>query len=1084
MSGLEAAVIALGTAVVKAACGVWLGDRIVAAAGTSAIDLAARRLTGAREQRRFRRLWDQAAELVADRVEPLLEHEFRGLPENERLATVAAVQSTFGAAVLTEADLFEHDLDAVYLDRHLRRQDPDRATRAGLSGDATSLYDLLLRECCAYAIELARTLPGAGITALTEVLRRERQLLDDMRTVLERLPARRGLADFGRDYRQLVVGVHDQVELFGATLAETSRRYPLSVAYLSLTVSGDFTLSRPGEQLFENVYAPARPATTPTARVEDVLASTRRLFIRGEAGSGKTTLLQWIAVQSARESVVDGRSEWNDTIPFFVALRRHADGDLPTPEQFVAEAGRHIAAEMPDGWVHDLLRSGRAVVLVDGVDELTETRRDEARRWLRELVAAFPAARYVVTSRPAAVPADWLGRDDFDVADLEPMTATDVPVFVHRWHEAMREQCDTDDERAELTGYEERLLHALTAQRHLRSLSQYPLLCALLCALHRDRRGQLPGNRMELYEVALQMLLERRDRERRIGVEAGFSRTDKTLLLRDIAYWLIRNGWTSASADRVRTRIAAKLMGMVQIRAYADEIYRMLLERSGLLREPVAGQTDFVHRTFQEYLAAAEAVATDDIGALIANAYTDLWSDVVVMAAGHATATQRTELIRGLLERAASERDPQRRRLADSLRLLAAACLETSPEVPPDLRREVERTAEALLPPKTMATAQVLARSGTFTLDLLARAEPRTASEVAATIRAAAGTGDPAALPLLARFGRDTRKSVVRELLRAWPRFDADEYARTVLLAYPIDRKEWFEIRDLSLIPALHHLTNLRHLRVTTLDGSPVEPAFVADLPNLEGLIVSDITDLQPLVGTAISGFMQPMNGLTDRPPLSLAPLAEIPALTRLVVAGRRVIDLVALHGHDRLAGLYLGELGSSDALVELPQLPHLESIGIGGMPDLRSLEWLRFLNSPYEATAYSCASLEDVSILALWQETLYEIALERCPAADLRPLSALHHLEMLSLRWSGPLDLGPVAVLPSLRRIRLGYGPLPDLRPLKDSPALAMLEARGVAEVDLGPLAGREGLTVEVDRSATVNGAGRLGAGSRVVRR
>lgn len=258
VSGIEVALIGLGTAVAEAACGVWLGGGIIAAAGTSAIDLATKRLSGAREQRRFRRLWDQAADLVTERVEPLLAHEFRGLPERERLATVAAVQSTFEAAALVDADLFVHDLDAGFLDRHLRRQDPHRVAVAGLSDDGAALYDLLLRECCAYAIELARTLPGAGITALAEVLRRERQLLDDMRTVLDRLPARRGRLDFARDYHQLVAGTLDQVEFFGATLAAASRRYPLSVACWPVSAT---TLA---SRWYASCSAPG-PASTPTS---------------------------------------------------------------------------------------------------------------------------------------------------------------------------------------------------------------------------------------------------------------------------------------------------------------------------------------------------------------------------------------------------------------------------------------------------------------------------------------------------------------------------------------------------------------------------------------------------------------------------------------------------------------------------------------------------------------------------------------------------------------------------------------------------------------------------------------------------
>ncbi|WP_336158724.1 hypothetical protein [Amycolatopsis sp. VC5-11] len=50
---------------------------------------------------------------------------------------------------------------------------------------------------------------------------------------------------------------------------------------------------------------------------------------------------------------------------------------LPTSERFLDEAGRHIADEMPTGWVQHRLRTGRAVVLVDGIDELPAKRRPE-----------------------------------------------------------------------------------------------------------------------------------------------------------------------------------------------------------------------------------------------------------------------------------------------------------------------------------------------------------------------------------------------------------------------------------------------------------------------------------------------------------------------------------------------------------------------------------------------------------------------------------------------------------------------------------------------------------------------------------
>ncbi|HET8658692.1 MAG TPA: NACHT domain-containing protein [Micromonosporaceae bacterium] len=1067
---MELAAIAVGTAVAKTACEVWLGDhKILAGAGTGVIDLVGRRLAVTREERQFRRLWEQAAELIADRVEPLVRHEFRDLPENEALAAVEAVQLTFTTAALTDADLFAQDLDAGFLDRYLRGQDPERALRSALSEAATSLYDLLLRECCAYTIEVVRTLPmGGSPAAFAELLRRERQILDDLRMVLERLPARRGVADFERDYRQLVANRLDNIEFFGATLTESSRHYPLSVAYLSLTVSGEFILRRADSQ---QVFQPAeqQPTGATTARVDEVLAATRRLFVRGQAGLGKTTLLQWIAVNSARGTFGPHLQDWNDTVPFFVPLRRHASGTLPAPEDFLSEVGRHISAEKPPGWVHQQLRSGRAVLLIDGVDELTQDRRDDARRWLRDLVATFPRARFVVTSRPAAAPAEWLGREDFDVAEFDPMSRTDIPIFISRWHDAMREQTTRKADRDELEDYERHLVQALAEHRHLRQLASYPLLCALLCALHRDRRAQLPGNRMELYEVALHMLLERRDSERRVGQLDTLSRTDKTLLLRDIAYWLIRNGWSAAPADRVRARIVAKLQSMTQIKASADEVYRLLLERSGLLREAVEGETDFVHRSFQEYLAAAEAVATDDIGALVANAYTDFWSEVVVMAAGHAPVSQRTELLQGLLDRSSQDVPAATR---DALRLVAVACLETSPELPPQLRQAIEGATAELLPPKTMTAARLLSRAGAFTLDLLTRSQPRTAVEAAATIRAAAEIGDPAALPLLARFARDRRMLVQRELVRAWRRFDPDEYAQNVLTDSPLCNG-YLEIDDPNLAPALPRLANLTWLYCAYSQGT-VGLTFMSGLPRLVDLDTQDgsITDLSPLAGTNLQTFDLYGWRAPKEPPRDLTPLSEATALEELRLWSGRVSNVAALTQCLRLRKLRLEYLGTLDALAELSPLTDLELLGIGNIQDLTDLSPLGFLRGPKELSITACPVADRLRYLERWVDGLTRLSLRAFDDLDLTQLVGLTNLEFLDVQGSQVHNLSALARITNLKWLCFSANTT-DLGALREIGSLRYASMSGPLPpdgIDLSRLAGMTDLTIHVPRAAVIH--------------
>jgi hypothetical protein len=216
-------------------------------------------------------------------------------------------------------------------------------------------------------------------------------------------------------------------------------------------------------------------------------------------------------------------------------------------------------------------------------------------------------------------------------------------------------------------------------------------------------------------------------------------------LLQDIAYWLVRNGESDAEIDRVLDRINARLDFLPEVNSDAETVLRHLLERSGLLREAIANRVDFVHRTFQEYLAAKAAIDADDIGALVNSAHLDQWHEVIVMAAGHATRRQRDRLLKGLLKQRLTLR---RRR--DYLDLLAVSCLETSAEVEPKLYAEIKGWAARPIPPRSRQKAMNLVSAGEAVLDLLASSNPKTEKDAVRVIRAAAWIGGDSALQFLA----------------------------------------------------------------------------------------------------------------------------------------------------------------------------------------------------------------------------------------------------------------------------------------------------------------------------------------------
>ena len=1114
MSGLEAAALSLSMAIVKSAVKLWFRDNKVAAdVSASAIDVISAKATTLFDKRHVKRTFEEVADTVGRKLTDYVQVELRGLPDNEKAAAIYAVADTFNSVPLSDNYLFSNDLNAAYIDRYLRAKAPQMAQRAFLSEAATRFYDIVLHESCEYVVQVTLALPQFQVGALTELLRRSTELISGLEELLSRLPRQtdgRDSHSFSIDYRRQVVNQLDRMELFGATLPESSRRYLLSVAYISLNLA-------PGQNSNKLSDSKHRtPADELDLTVEQALAENHRLFIRGEAGSGKTTLLKWIAVRSAYQDLPAQLDQWNRSIPFFIPLRRYVETELPSLHNFVDAVGRFISEEMPPGYVLDALRAGDATVLIDGLDEFPAGKREDARMWLNELISSFPDAKYVVTSRPGAVVPGWLVQEGFGEYEMLSMTPADIRAFIVHWHDAMRSVTSDADEHAELDKFEHRLTDRITSRRHLRALAETPLLCALLCALHRDRRGQLPNNRMELYEVALEMLLERRDAEHHVVSDTTLSRTEKTLLLQDIAYWLIRNGWSDAEKRQVVERIKAKLVYMSQISVRPDTVYRNLLERSGLIREPIAGRVDFVHRTFQEYLAALDALSANDIGLLVRNAHLDQWREVVVMAAGHAYALKRDELLAALVKR--GDEDDEHR---DEIYLLAVACLETSPELSVELRGQIRARVKHLLPPKNLTTAKSLASAGEFVVDLLAQSRPRLATEVAATIRAAAEIGTDSALRIIIDHRRDQRSTVVKQLLQAWTHFDTEEYAHQVL-SHMQQRNTSLRIGSRDLLPGLRYLPHLRALDVTS--RGTINLDFLEQLPELKQLAINSCPIESPealsycenlnflnLVGTNIrdlSGIASLMKlrelHLSHTPVEDLSPLSGVQTLEKLHLYGaNKLTDLRPLEPLANIRHLDLEGTGVTDlsSLSNLREMRHLDIRGLK-VTDLSALANMIGLQKLYAQDTLAenllfltnLTQLETVNLMNTRIEDLgplehsrlvEHLDVSRTAVSSISPLAGLNNVRILNLSSTNVVDLSPISQLSKMRSLTIAntrisdlsplrrlnllanlYAnncPINDLTPLKDCPALSTLILIGTQVSDLSPLSGRILFQVEV---------------------
>ncbi|MFI1682062.1 NACHT domain-containing protein [Streptomyces sp. NPDC020607] len=862
----------------------------------------------------------------------------RSFPPDE----AEAVTDALARALLSLGDLDMDDVQAVRLGhRELARTLIGGASAAGLSADAALYLDSVTEWACLHILQFFTQRSTFVAATLVAQSRGQDELIAKVDELIARRPTA-GAQDvtFERRYLAYVAKKHSKLTIFGIDLTGSPGRWPLDAAYMSLEAVGPGRvaafrqLTEAESRVVGGYRADAMDVAehAPPLPADQALATHDRVLLRGEAGSGKTTLAQWLAVSATRRDVAGpdpsatqpSMAYLADHVPYVLPLRtltRHGER-LPAPADFLAAVGCPLAGTQPQGWEARVLTAGRALVLIDGIDEIPDAERDRTRAWLSDLIDAFPGNRWLVTSRPSAVREDWLTEEGFTELTLSAMREAEVAAFIERWHTAA--VTGVPEEDAELVAYESQLLEAVRSKPDLGRLATNPLMCGLICALHRDRRGFLPMGRKDLYTAALSMLLVRRDRERHMAVPE-LREEPQLQLLQRLAYWLIRNGRTVMDRSRAESIIADALPAVPELAPLGDAhaVYSHFLHRSGLLREPGPGTVDFVHRTFQDFLGARAAVDEGDFGVLARHAADDQWEDVIRMAVAQARPRERAELLGDLLSYGDGLPEEGARK---RVHLLAAACLEHAAELDPAVREEVERRTAALIPPRSAADARALATVGAMVLDLLPGPDGLSDDEAQQVAVTATHVDSDATIPFLARFAGHSGLGVRSQLMWGWHRHACRPYAEQV-----IARLDGHGV----------HFTLRTDEQVTELERLGLRPRRLDIRPGLS-----------PDVAARFIAACEPTFLLLNRFPPGLLTAEALAALSRLdglsVFGAQEPWSLAPFPAEAPLT--FLGLVDSRAALTDLPCLarwPKLARVAFGHNHPLTSRDWEVFATLP-----------------------------------------------------------------------------------------------------------------------------------------
>mgnify|MGYP001024457479 CR=1 FL=1 len=376
----------------------------------------------------------------------------------------------------------------------------------------------------------------------------------------------------------------------------------------------------------------------------------RQLAVLAWGGYGKTTLLKHIAY---RMGTKQPEKEVPQRVPFLLVLRKHREllaqenpPSLPAliSEYHVPKLAGASDLEVPADWAKDVLRSGRALVMFDGFDEVAKAQRPAIAKWLNEQMRQYGESVFMVTSRPKAyqeqdaanrlVLASSLWVKDFDREQRRD--------FVTRWYGCQERYAnagrDTPDVRKRAAEFSQDLLAQIEGQPVLKALAKNPLLLNMIVTFHRRYEGaNLPKRQVELYREICQLQLRDRPRARRL--ETLLTQCEAQTVLQRVAFEMMVQKLERVERSTLLQYVGEALAEQEET-LEARDFLAPVVEVSELIVQQ-EDEYEFAHLSFQEYLAAAYVAAKPEREALLyEHLQEDWWKPTILLYAGQVNPTK------------------------------------------------------------------------------------------------------------------------------------------------------------------------------------------------------------------------------------------------------------------------------------------------------------------------------------------------------------------------------------------------------------------------------------------------------------
>lgn len=348
-----------------------------------------------------------------------------------------------------------------------------------------------------------------------------------------------------------------------------------------------------------------------------------KVMVLGKPGAGKTTFLKYLAIQC-------NAGNFNrKLLPIFVTLKdfyhRQKNQNLIEyiTEVYAANHSGHSQFMMN---LQKLMNCGRVMILLDGLDEVTDTSQERILKQIQEITESFHQNQFVISCRMAVQKDPFEKFIKIQVADLEYQQ---IITLASKWFHANNQMV-------------ENFLNHLKENVNIQEFATNPLLLNLLCLVF-EKTDNFPTNYLELYQQGLEILLQEWDETKSIENDMFYrniSFMNKQKLIDNIAFKLFQKGEFFVKKEKLVQYIFENLKNWSQqplffVQKESEWILNSIETQHKVLVERAPGLYSFYHSNLQHYLTARAIVnsgASPDLLILVNSLTKPAWREVFLLA--------------------------------------------------------------------------------------------------------------------------------------------------------------------------------------------------------------------------------------------------------------------------------------------------------------------------------------------------------------------------------------------------------------------------------------------------------------------